>query len=738
MTRVQASTRSHAPGASFSHADTLSHAQAEGGLTFPAFTDTRNLFNLLVGKDVKLIEFDAGELKASFGFDISIGPFPAGPVPVSIIIGGSAGIEGHFAIGYSTRGIREAVKGLTDDDTSNDGFFQNASLLFDGIFIDDLNAEGVDVPEIRLTAEVHAGAEVSIVIASAGVLVGIKATVDLNLHDGGRPTDPAKVDGLLYMDELASMLNNPICIFDVSGQLDAFVKFFITVGFSPFDFSFDITIVEVTLLNMQDITDPICNHPPPPHLAQEDDASGTLILKIGPNTPGRNVADGAGGRELQDSEKVVVRQLDNNPGDGHKFSVTAFGLTQEYPEEGHPLIKRIFADGGTKKDNITMQPGVVSTNGAAGAIDSTPIDVSVPVEICGGADKDVIQGGTANDILVGDGPDAAPGAIHCPSPTVENATTDGPDSIGGNGGDDTIYGGGAGDTLVGEAGNDTINSGSGDDNSQGGEGVDTIHGDAGNDSLSGGPEADGPNTGDTIFGDDGNDSISGDNGDDHLFGGNDNDSLAGANGADDMHGQTGDDTLTGGKGDDQGDGGPGADKIFGEAGSDTLKGGPDNDVIVGSDDNTGTTGVGDDIGGGPGNDLIFGDQAVPSGGTFVESGTFLGNDLINGDEGDDIVWGQDGTDTINGGADADQLHGENGPDVMNGNAGTDTMFGDNGSRPDARQRGRRHDARRNRRRHDVRRRRRRHDVRRCRRRRHARQRGRRPHARRHRERPDER
>ena len=106
-------------------------------------------------------------------------------------------------------------------------------------------------------------------IASAGVLVGIRATVDLNLHDGGRPTDPAKVDGLLYMDELASMLNNPICIFDVSGQLDAFVKFFITVGFSPFDFSFDITIVEVTLLNMQDITDPICNHPPPPHLAQE-------------------------------------------------------------------------------------------------------------------------------------------------------------------------------------------------------------------------------------------------------------------------------------------------------------------------------------------------------------------------------------------------------------------------------------------------------------------------------------
>ncbi len=332
----------------------------------------------------------------------------------------------------------------------------------------------------------HAGAEVDIVIASAGVLVGIKATVDMNLHDGGRPTDNSKVDGLLYMDELASMLNNPICIFDVSGQLDAFVKFFITVGISPFDFSFSITIVEVTLLNMKDITDPICNHPPPPHLAEENDASGTLILKIGPNTPGRNIADGGSGGELQTNEKIVVRQLDNNAGDGHKFSVTAFGLTQEYPEQGHPLIKRIMADGGGGKDNITMQPGVAGSVNPDGSLGSQTFDVSVPTEICGGADQDVIQGGVNADLLIGDSPDAAAHAIHCGSPTGDSGA-DGNDSIGGNAGGDTIYGGGADDTLVGEAGDDTINGGPGIDNAQGGEGVDTIHGDAGNDALSGGP-----------------------------------------------------------------------------------------------------------------------------------------------------------------------------------------------------------------------------------------------------------
>ncbi|MEN3272149.1 MAG: hypothetical protein V7636_910, partial [Actinomycetota bacterium] len=664
------------PSSGISNTGALDTAQSEGGVTFPAFTDTRNLFQLLVGKDVKLIEFDAGELKASFSFDITIGPFPAGPVPVSIIIGGSAGIEGHFAIGYSTRGIREAVKALTDDDPSNDSFFANASLLLDGIFIDDLNADGVDVPEIRLTAEVHAGAEVDIVIASAGIEVGLRATVDLNLHDGGRPTDPAKVDGLLYMDELASMLNNPICIFDVDGKLDVFVKFFITVGISPFDFSFDITLVDVTLLDMKDITDPICNHPPPPHLAEQ--SGTTLILKIGPNTPGRNVADGAGGRELQESEKVVVRQLDSNPGAGHKFSVTAFGLTQEYPEDGHPLIQKVFADGGSKKDTITMQPGVAAQNAPDDKITTQTFDVTVPVEICGGADHDVIQGGDGNDILVGDGPDAAPHATSCPSPATE-AGSDGPDSIGGGIGNDTIYGGGGGDTLVGEAGNDIVNAGSGADAVQGGEGIDTISGGAGGDTLSGGPEAEGPNTGDTINGDAGPDVINGDAGNDHLFGGTENDTITGGNGNDDLHGQAGDDTLTAGKGNDIADGGPGADKIFGELGSDTLNGGPDNDLIVGGDDNTASTSIGDAISGGSGNDLIFGDEATAKpDGTFVESGSFVGNDTINGDAGDDVVWAQDGADTVNGGDGADELHGENGPDVMNGDAGTDTMFGDSG------------------------------------------------------------
>jgi Ca2+-binding RTX toxin-like protein len=687
-------------GGAFTTAMAQDPAEDDGaGLHFPAFEQPKQLFGLLVGKDVTLIEFDAGTLRASAGLDITIGPFPAGPVPVSIIVGGSFGVEGHFAIGYSTRGIRLAVKALTDDDVANDSFFNVTGLLFDGVFFDDVNAAGDDVPEIRLTAEIHAGAEVDIVIASAGVIVGLKATVDLNLHDGGRPTDPANVDGKLYIDEVAKMLNNPICIFDVDGALDAFVKFFVTVGISPFDASFTITLVEVRLLDMKAITDPICEHPPPPHLAVEDDGSKTLILKIGPNTPGRNVADGGPGGDLETDEKVVVRQLDNGPGPGHRFSVTAFGITQEYPEKGHPPIERIFADGGEGKDSILMDKGVSSTNTAAtsdkpaGGIDSESFPVTVPVELCGGGDVDKIQGGDAVDKLVGDGHRDGSN-LHCVSAensSGDEAHADGGDNLGGGKGGDALDGNGGADTLGGAEGDDTVNGGSGGDVVTGGEGHDTINGNGDNDSLDGGPEQD-PDKGvvsvasvsDVINGDAGDDTLDGGFGDDTLNGGSEKDHLSGGNGVDHENGDAGDDVIVGGKAGDVISGGTENDVVFGEDGSDTINGDAGNDDIVAGKDDSAGPGTGDHVDGGPSRDYILGDEGLitrTSGnadGTIAPSGTFVGNDVLAGGAEGDVVYGEFGADQIDGNAGGDELHGNVGVDTMNGGTEDDVMFGDAG------------------------------------------------------------
>ncbi len=151
-----------------SAADPQEFESEEPGFSFPAFDDFSQLFNLIVGQDVSLIRFASGSLRAEFGYSQSFGPIAVGPVPVSIVISGSASIEGRFAVGYDTKGIRQLVQMLTDGDESNDDFLSGFGFLFNGLFLDDLNAAGQDVPEIRLVVEFAAGAAVDLVIISAG------------------------------------------------------------------------------------------------------------------------------------------------------------------------------------------------------------------------------------------------------------------------------------------------------------------------------------------------------------------------------------------------------------------------------------------------------------------------------------------------------------------------------------------------------------------------------------------
>ena len=79
---------------------------------------------------------------------------------------------------------------------------------FSNFFLDDLNASGQDVPEIRLTVEFAAGAAVDLLIISAGVEGGVRATIDLNLHDGGffEPIPPENLDGKLRLEEMKGLM----------------------------------------------------------------------------------------------------------------------------------------------------------------------------------------------------------------------------------------------------------------------------------------------------------------------------------------------------------------------------------------------------------------------------------------------------------------------------------------------------------------------------------------------------
>ncbi|WP_412458407.1 beta strand repeat-containing protein, partial [Sinorhizobium americanum] len=85
--------------------------------------------------------------------------------------------------------------------------------------------------------------------------------------------------------------------------------------------------------------------------------------------------------------------------------------------------------------------------------------------------------------------------------------------------------------------------------------------------------------------------------------------------------------------------------LYGEAGSDTLHGGNDGDSLHAAYWTT------DDV------DSV---------------------NTLNGDAGNDYLWGNEGKDTLNGGADDDQLYGGGNDDTLNGNDGSDYLQGDDG------------------------------------------------------------
>jgi Ca2+-binding RTX toxin-like protein len=178
------------------------------------------------------------------------------------------------------------------------------------------------------------------------------------------------------------------------------------------------------------------------------------------------------------------------------------------------------------------------------------------------------------------------------------------------------------------------------------------------------------------------------------------DTLSGLGGSDTLNGLAGDDVLIGGAGADRLDGGAGTDGASyltsaarvavnlatgdgfeADAAGDTLIGIENvtasafNDSLVGSTAANVLDGVdgndliygnlgNDTILGGAGDDLVFGEQD---------------NDLIYGFFGLDTLWGGGGNDTLWGEANNDALFGEDGNDILLGDDGEDTLFGWNGS-----------------------------------------------------------
>ena len=609
------------------------------GLSFPFLQDSGQIFAMLLGQDVTLMRYDLGSMRAT----ATLGPFtycciPIGPIPVGVYIGGSTTLSGRFAMGYDTVGLRQTFAG------------EGVAELLDGVFIDDLDANGVDVPEISLIGEVRAGAGVDLGLVAAGVDGGVRMTVDLNLDD--RP-DP---DGKLRLDEIAEKMSNPICLFEVSGRLDAFLGAWVRIGFGWFSKTWRFDIVNITLLEFS----AACQPPSP----NPSDVEGVNChVNIGPRASKRRF------NLSEIDEEVVVRQLDTDADGNTKLSVSLMGFEDEcnIPPNGLIVIK-----GDSGNDVISLEPGVLrlDTKDACIAQGGELLGTcSISKKPCT-SDTDCRGGSDVCDI-----PDTD---VECIIPFTRAAEIhggEGNDRISSGGGEDYLYGDGGNDKISGGAGNDTICGGGGQDILSGDAGTDFVYGEADNDLITGGPGedyVDGGDGDDDLNGGPGASNARGDwrssDGSDTVIGGPGNDALQGGDGDDWLYGDEDaltcveDGALSGG--DDKIDGGPGADHLFGGAGDDVLGGQEGEDWLCGNGGSDRLDGDDLDADTADSDDHLFGGS---------------GNDQLFGRGGHDELFGNADNDALYGGEDSDDLIGGPGCDALFGDAGSDILLGDSGS-----------------------------------------------------------
>ncbi len=374
-----------------------------------------NIVDLLLGKpDVNLITYDL----PPFGFDFDyLQRFPVFP-PLFATLRGFFSSTIDLGFGYDSLGLTQFLAS------------ENPLDLINGFFLNDVDADGVDIPEITLYGGITAGASLDAAVASAGVEGGIDATIFFNLND---PDQDTKVRLSEMLGNILLNSFNPLAVFDTSGKVDAFFRAYVEVLFGLWSDEYE--LARVTLASFEI---PFAR---PPILAQ-DLGSGVLQLNMGTASANR-----IHGSLVDGDENLSVR-----------FANGSVFVSNGSIEQRFVGIEKISVDAGAGDDVIDLRglgnSGIeVEVRGGTG--DDTILLAS--------NSKNLVFGDEGDDVIIVDGNGTVGAEIH------------------GGAGNDTITAGNGADLLFGGDGNDTIVGGAGNDDIEGGAGDDTLDGGAGDD-----------------------------------------------------------------------------------------------------------------------------------------------------------------------------------------------------------------------------------------------------------------
>ena len=194
----------------------LNALQDLDGFDVPILAKPQTAIQLLLGKpDVPILSYQMPKL----GFDFNIeqkfpiwGPFKG-------LLEGNFSASANLGFGYDSYGLSEWKK--------SNFAGGSADKLLDGFYVSDReNADGtgLDVDELSLDARIKAGFGVDVIVADAYLTGGIEGKVGIDLIDIGEFQPKQGGDGKIRVSEITSRISKPSELFDVTGQVNAFLN----------------------------------------------------------------------------------------------------------------------------------------------------------------------------------------------------------------------------------------------------------------------------------------------------------------------------------------------------------------------------------------------------------------------------------------------------------------------------------------------------------------------------------